>query len=343
MASKRKQKHEEHLNHEAWAIPYADLITLLLAFFVVMYAISTVNAGKYRVLSNSLIAAFRGTPHTIQPIQVGKQQPSSVHSAQNAVIRRSMLEHSMLNDSPRSLVRPVRIDTHLPNSPTSHSPAHLVPQSAHAAAEARLLQRVAAKVLSALNQLVRAKLVIVHQSPTLVQVEIRTDILFPSGSAKLSRPAAPIIHRLGKILKPFPNPILVEGDTDNRPIHTVEFPSNWELSAARAASVVRRFVGAGVEPERMAVVGHAQYEPVASNATATGRNANRRVDIVILATPSGVPQAERAVRPTTQSPPTSPAIAHRSVAAPKAVKPATAAQTHSPLPAIARIGTVSAP
>ena len=70
----RKKKHEEHLNHEAWAIPYGDLITLLLAFFVVMYAISSVNEGKYRVLSDSLVAAFRGTPRTMEPVQVGEKQ-----------------------------------------------------------------------------------------------------------------------------------------------------------------------------------------------------------------------------------------------------------------------------
>ena len=71
---KHRHKHEEHTNHEAWAIPYGDLITLLLAFFVVMYAISSVNAGKYRVLSDSLNAAFRGTPSTMEPVQVGENR-----------------------------------------------------------------------------------------------------------------------------------------------------------------------------------------------------------------------------------------------------------------------------
>ena len=71
----RKKKHEDHVNHEAWAIPYGDLITLLLAFFVVMYAISSVNEGKYRVLSESLVAAFRGSPKSMQPVQVGENRP----------------------------------------------------------------------------------------------------------------------------------------------------------------------------------------------------------------------------------------------------------------------------
>lgn len=207
----------------------------------------------------------------------------------------------MLSGAARSMVRPIEIDTHVPNSPTlngySAGAAHNAAgsaQSMHAAAQARLLRQVAEKVVHALDQLVKAKLVVVRRSATLVQVEIRTDILFPSGSAKLSEAATPVIARLGKILEPFPNPILVEGDTDNRPIHTVVFPSNWELSAARAASVVRRFMSAGVAPSRMAVIGHAQYEPIASNTTAAGRNANRRVDIVILSSDGSVPRSLRA-------------------------------------------------
>jgi chemotaxis protein MotB len=291
MSRKRKNKHEEHQNHEAWAIPYADLITLLLAFFVVMYAISTVNAGKYRVLSDSLFAAFRGTPRAIEPVQVGQKQDGSEQNAKNSVIDQAVVDQAMLNGAARSMVQPVRIETLMPKPPvpTGQAGAHL--HDAHAAAEAKLLQRVADKVMHALDQLVRAKLVIVRRSPSLVQVEIRTDILFPSGSAQLSKTAIPVIERLGEILKPFPNPILVEGDTDDRPIRTVAYPSNWELSAARAASVVRRFVGTGVDPVRMAVIGHAQYEPIASNETTTGRNANRRVDIVILSTDGSVPQS----------------------------------------------------
>jgi chemotaxis protein MotB len=291
MSRKRKHKHEEHQNHEAWAIPYADLITLLLAFFVVMYAISTVNEGKYRVLSDSLFAAFRGTPRAIEPVQVGEKQAGDEQNARNSVIDQAVVNQAMLNGAARSMVQPVRIKTLMPKAPiaTAHMGGHL--EDAHTAAEAQILQRVADKVMRALDQLVRAKLVVVRRTPSLVQVEIRTDILFPSGSAKLSATAIPVIERLGSVLKPFPNPVLVEGDTDNRPIRTVAYPSNWELSAARAASVVRRFMGAGVDPARMAVIGHAQYEPIAPNTTVAGRNANRRVDIVILSTDGSVPQS----------------------------------------------------
>ena len=94
----RKKKHEDHLNHEAWAIPYGDLVTLLLAFFVVMYAISSVNEGKYRVLSDSLNAAFRGTPHTLEPIQVGEKQRGS-----GADIKVSLVQQAMIQGQPRQL------------------------------------------------------------------------------------------------------------------------------------------------------------------------------------------------------------------------------------------------
>jgi len=328
MSRKRKNKHEEHQNHEAWAIPYADLITLLLAFFVVMYAISTVNAGKYRVLSDSLFAAFRGTPRSIEPVQVGQKEAGSEQNAKNSVIDQAVVDQAMFNGTARSMIQPVQIETLMPKSPAParRMGGHL--SDAHASAEAQILQRVADKVMRALDQLVRAKLVIVRRSPSLVQVEIRTDILFPSGSAQLSATAIPVIERLGEVLKPFPNPILVEGDTDDRPIRTVAYPSNWELSAARAASVVRRFMGAGVDPVRMAVIGHAQYEPIAPNDTFAGRNANRRVDIVILSTDGSVPQS---VTPLTSAA-TAQAVP-RAADLPKAALPSSAAGA----------GTVSAP
>jgi chemotaxis protein MotB len=333
MSRKRKKKHEEHLNHEAWAIPYADLITLLLAFFVVMYAISTVNAGKYRVLSDSLFAAFRGTPRSLEPIQVGDRQPGDEASAKTSVIQQAVMEQAMLGGAPRSMIQPVRIQTLVPKLKQHALQAGEHVESAQAAAETRVLERVADKVVRALNELVRAHLVIVKRSPTLVEVEIRTDILFPSGSATLARSAVPVIERLGQILKPFPNPIRVEGHTDDRPIDTVAFPSNWELSAARAASVVRRFIGTGVDPTRLSVIGHAQYEPAAPNTTAAGRNANRRVVIEILSTDGSVPQSVQPItdegqqeQPATATPPT---------------RPATQA-THT-RPAATPAGTVSAP
>jgi chemotaxis protein MotB len=123
----------------------------------------------------------------------------------------------------------------------------------------------------------------VRRESTWVEVEIRTDILFASGIAKISNDAMPALTVLAETLAKYPNPVRVEGHTDNRPINTATFPSNWELSAARAASVVHLFARGGVQPARLAVIGLGEFRPAQSNDTVEGRNANRRVLIVILA------------------------------------------------------------
>jgi chemotaxis protein MotB len=165
--------------------------------------------------------------------------------------------------------------------------------------------------------------VVVRRKGTTIEVEIRTDILFPSGSATLSATAVGVIGKLSATLAALPNPVRVEGHTDSQPIDTVAFPSNWELSSARAASVVHLIASSGVDPARLSVIGRAQYSPAQSNATAAGRNANRRVLISILppGTPepgSGAPQPEpspaaaAAAAPPVSSaplPPTSPPVA----------------------------------
>ena len=145
------------------------------------------------------------------------------------------------------------------------------------------LGRVADEVEKALAPLVAANMVAVRRHSTWVEVEIRTDILFASGVAMLSSAAIPPLTILADTLAKYPNPVRVEGHTDNVPINTSTFPSNWELSAARAASVVHLFAKAGVAPSRLTVIGLGEFRPTQSNATAEGRNANRRVLIVILA------------------------------------------------------------
>jgi chemotaxis protein MotB len=274
---RRRRKHEEHANHEAWAIPYGDLMTLLLAFFVVMYAISSVNAGKYRVLSDSLFAAFRGAPRSMQPIQVGEKQVGS-----GADMRPTIDRQAVLDGKAMSSLAPVPIS--LGNPKSAGSPATDGKLPAQAAAAAAALSRVADEVARAMDQLVMKNMVTIRRSDFWIEVEMRTDILFPSGSAKLADNAAGIIERLGSVLAPFPNPIRVEGHTDNKPIKTAVFYSNWELSAARAGSVVRVLADHGVAPNRLAVIGYGEQRPVKDNDTAEGRNANRRVVVVILST-----------------------------------------------------------
>ena len=274
--ARRMRKHEDHVNHEAWAIPYGDLMTLLLAFFVVMYAISTVNTGKYRVLSDSLVAAFRGAPRTMTPIQVGEKQVGS-----GADIQTSIVEQAMLEGQPRSMLA-VPVATHASGLPA------VTPKTAHtsdaASAASQALQKVADQVERSMDDLVKQNLVVVRRSEFWIEVEIKTDILFPSGSSHLETSATGVIQRFAESLAPFPNPIRVEGHTDNIPIKTALFYSNWELSAARAASVVRVLSKHGVDPARLAVIGYGEQRPLQANDSPEGRNANRRVVIVVLST-----------------------------------------------------------
>ena len=276
-SGRRRRKHEEHANHEAWAIPYADLLTLLLAFFVVMYAISSVNAGKYRVLSDSLFAAFRGAPRSMQPIQVGDKQVGTGADMNSTTVQQALLEGKA-----QSHLAPVPVAMGLPKSGGDSPVTGKLPAQAAAAAQA--LSRLADQIAQAMNQLVKKDMVTIRRSDFWIEVEMKTDILFPSGSARLDDSAVTIIEQLGSVLSPFPNPIRVEGHTDNKPIKTAVFYSNWELSAARAGSVVRVLSSHGVGPERLAVIGYGEQRPLKANDSADGRNANRRVVIVILST-----------------------------------------------------------
>lgn len=273
---RRRHQHEEHVNHEAWAIPYGDLVTLLLAFFVVMYAISSVNEGKYRVLSDSLFAAFRGSPRTLQPVQVGEKAVGS-----GADIQMTIVQQAMLEGQPRSMLEPSPINVNDSRSSIRRTSTY---DSETQQSEAAVLQleAVAQEVEQAMAGLVQQQLIAVRRHRLWVEVEIRTDILFPSGVATLSPDAGNVLRQLAETLKPFPNPIRVEGHTDNRPISTSAFPSNWELSSARAASVVHLFTRTGLAPARLAVIGLGEYRPAQSNTTPEGRNANRRVLLVIL-------------------------------------------------------------
>jgi chemotaxis protein MotB len=306
----RRHKHEEHANHEAWAIPYGDLITLLLAFFVVMYAMSSVNEGKYRVLSDSLVAAFNGAPKTIEPIQVGEKQ-----AGPGANLAINIAPQPRINGQPQRAIQPIAL---------AHSGQQAFDE----------LAGVADEVEQSMSDLIDRELVTVRRHGKWVEVEIRTDILFTSGVATLSPPAEQVLQQLADTLKPFPNSIRVEGHTDNRPISTPAFPSNWELSAARAASVVHLFTRAGMDPARLAVIGLGENRPSQSNATAEGRNPNRRVLLVILGgneRPEGDYAEERGKeQPPVAEPPTVPVALPQPASVEASLPPAAATQRTLP-------------
>jgi chemotaxis protein MotB len=267
----RKKKHEEHVNAEAWAIPYGDLVTLLFALFTVMYAMSSVNEGKFRVLSDSMIAAFHGAPKSMQPVNIGDKSAGKGG------------DKALTGVSPTVLMKLKQDGKNAPGGdanprdPTVEAKAGTRGEDLPGA-----LIRMERQVQNAMQALIDAKMVTVRRENMWLEIEINTDILFPSGASEFSTAAEPVLDKLADVLKPFPNPIRVEGHTDNRPIRTAAFPSNWELSAARAASVVHEFTKAGIDPLRLEIVGFGEFHPRESNASDVGRNANRRVAVLVL-------------------------------------------------------------
>lgn len=253
----RRKKAEEPENHERWLVSYADFITLLFAFFVVMYSISSVNEGKYRVLSETLESVFQSPKRSLDPIQVGE-----VSRGEGPRVA-----------EPGQPILPLS-DIELPEVPDNAPPT--VPESMQTISElGQQLQNV-------LSELIESDDVVINEGEDWLEIEIKSRILFESGEAELSAEAVPVIGRISDVLAQVANPLQIEGFTDNQPINTPRFPSNWELSASRAASVVHLMDDFGIDPVRMAAIGYGQYRPIASNDTTEGRQRNRRVTLVVL-------------------------------------------------------------
>ena len=237
MARKRYQDDTE--NHERWLISYADFMTLLFAFFVVMYAISVVNVGKYKVLSDALGDAFGGRGAAVAPNTAVEQ----AFTLPNIVARKRV--EAMRREKDR-------------------------------------LTMLARDLTATLGPLVKEGKVRVTQNSRGVSVEINASVLFAPGDAALTETSREALSAVAILLKNDPHQVQVEGHTDDVPISNPLFPSNWELSAVRASSVVRLFIDAGMAPARLTAVGHGANVPVAPNDTAEGRARNRRVAVTIL-------------------------------------------------------------
>ena len=236
----RRRAHEEPENHERWLVSYADFITLLFAFFVVMYSISSLNEGKYKILSDSLVGVFSQADRAVKPIPIGEDRPRTTQPDISQV------------DEPQSSQEPIDA-----------------------------LQSIMQSMQNAFADLIDSKQITVRGNELWVEIELNSSLLFPSGDALPNNHAFDLLEKVAGILSPFDNPIHVEGFTDNLPINTDKFPTNWELSAARAGSVVRMLAADGVDPSRLAAVGYGEFQPIADNATAEGRARNRRVILVI--------------------------------------------------------------
>ncbi len=253
--SKRKKSVlDESDNHERWLVSYADFVTLLFAFFVVMYSISSVNSEKYKSLSQALEGAFSEVKEkTVEPPVISRigEQPTTI--APIILENPTVEEIQKKNDLSVEILK-----------------------------ERRQLQSISNQFEYELDSYIKEDLVNVNRHDFWIELEMNSELLFLSGEAELSRKAIPVLRKVAEVVREIPNVINIEGHTDDIPIDTVEFPSNWDLSSARATAVVREFVQNRIPPKRLSAIGYGEFHPVADNSTEEGRFKNRRVVLVLM-------------------------------------------------------------
>ena len=236
-----------------WLISYADFITLLFAFFVVMYSISQVNVTKYKELSQSLEGVFSGPQKSMDVIAVGEPSKSLQPITGDDVEQPELDSESDENG---------RIDSE--NFATSES-----------------FKDLKKGLEASLGDLIDQDLAEINSDANWINIVLKSALLFPSGSDLLNAESEPLMEEVAKHLNSNRQIILVHGHTDNVPIDTVKFPSNWELSSARGVAVVRKLQNLKVQPNRLSIEGHGEFQPVADNNSVEGRRENRRVVIAI--------------------------------------------------------------
>jgi chemotaxis protein MotB len=272
---RRSSHHEEaeHENEERWLLTYADMITLLMTLFMVMFAISSVNTSKFDALSKSLAEALSGKIVTGGPSiqQTGAEQKTDTASP----------------EPPIPSIQPVvNVDPSTSKSSSSSAAgasAHLTSTSAAAREEEdfKELKRKIDAYSKEHGLQGELQTEIAHRG---LVIRLLTDrVLFASGSAHLEPASAGLLTTIARLLVlEVRHPIVVEGHTDSRPISSPQFPTNWELSTSRSTQVVRFFIRKGVAARRLQAAGLAAQRPIASNLNAPGRSRNRRVEIVLV-------------------------------------------------------------
>lgn len=261
--------HEEaHENHEAWVIPYADMLTLLMGLFLVMWSIGETNLAKLEAVQ----AGFAGA----LGIGIGSGSDGALDGG-SGLLDGTFTPEPMVVER---MLPPERIG----EAAEALEAADLV--EAAQAAEGERLSDVERIIAEHANSAGVGESVSFRREDRGLVVSIVSDqVLFAPGSAVLRPEGREVLDGLAPVLLDLPNHVAIEGHTDSRPISTSRFPSNWELSTARATSVLRYFVDAyGFPADRLTASGYAEQRPMGDNATADGRARNRRVDIAVLST-----------------------------------------------------------
>jgi chemotaxis protein MotB len=357
MARQRRKVFVDANNHDRWIVSYADFITLLFAFFVVMYSISSVNEGKYRSLTASLGSAFSNKDtqeKVVNPVvqsdtsmshaqfiplemtfesQIGAQQAEVTDKQQWELTSCPPIAMKLTEEQPTPLpinTRPALLDaltvpfeaakinepqektgadndsetqagpladinksalSDTLNVPFEAATKEVPPEpevdkkrelSEEILKERKKLGQVSDQLENALSSFIKDDLVSVTRNDYWIELQMNSELLFLSGEAALSRKAQPVLKEIAQVINTLPNAVNVEGHTDNIPINNIKFPSNWDLSSARATSVVQELIRAGVDPTRLSALGYGEFHPLGDNSTGEGRFKNRRVTLVLM-------------------------------------------------------------
>lgn len=248
MSKKKKEHHEEHAD-ETWLIPYSDLLTLLLALFIVLFASAQVDEKKFEELKATFNIAFSGNPAILERPKAGEGDPATPT---------------------------------VPQLPTIVDPLNGPKEKAYMQETAQLIE-----LKKTLDKYIADNGLQGDLSTALTEdglmIRIKDAALFPSGSANLRPESLRLGTEIAKLLTPLTQKVTVSGHTDNMPINTREFPSNWELSSQRAVNFMRFLLSQqqGLMPARFSATGYGEFRPLAGNNTVEGRSANRRVEVLI--------------------------------------------------------------
>jgi chemotaxis protein MotB len=288
---RRRGHSAEHESEERWLLTYADMITLLMALFMVLFSISSVNISKYQTLQKSLKAAFSG--HILPGGTSVASEGASANHAQTPSTSELQALEPVATEGASSLQNST---AHNVSTATSTNAAAAAAKIAAANRQASEFARIKAELeaYAKAHGFSKSVKVAIEQRGLVIRV-LTDDLLFASGQATIEGRAFGLLTEISSLLNvDQTHPISVEGNTDDVPIHSSQFPSNWELSTARASTVVQYLIAHGVSANRLTASGNAEQRPIDSNATAAGRARNRRVEIVMrrLHGAEGEPEAE---------------------------------------------------
>ena len=259
MAARRKRLvEEEHENHERWLITYADMITLLMAFFIMLFAMSQVDLAKFKEFSGGLQTHYTGGAQEMNLATEGGQGVLDGGSGMSQTELLTAAEQVLDKQAQEELARELERDRL----------GHVEEVVTRRAREAGLTGKVDFRL----------------EARGLVVTIVSDDVMFPLGSADLEPQGRAVLRGLAGVLRRMPNHIAIEGHTDNVPVSGGPYGDNWVLSTARATSVLQHLLSVDVPASRLSAAGYADQRPLEPNTTSSNRAANRRVEIVILAT-----------------------------------------------------------